>query len=244
MPLLDKVAKPLNFNETVVNNHEAAVVDYNDNNEDGFVRETNVDTSSRSPKTTQESFVGEHYLPQATQERLIRGISSMETTQPLVRRPISREENNVSNNNNFLNRSMTDDYHDEPPVDVNDDSLLPTKIYNRSQIVDDVNDRNFLDNARPVSKASIFKNLVDSSTSPDDETFDGGLNGLDAQTAKIICQRTDYFTVPSLEVLSESVDEDGRCIVDGFTVGRTNYGSIFWPETINVANLDLDHIGK
>lgn len=62
--------------------------------------------------------------------------------------------------------------------------------------------------------------------------------------AGIILARPEYYTVPSLEALKDFVDTNGNCYVpDGFTVGRHGYGSVFWPNTINVANIDLDKIG-
>lgn len=40
------------------------------------------------------------------------------------------------------------------------------------------------------------------------------------------------------------MDENGDCFVDDFTVGREGYGNIFFHGPINVANLNLDDIGK
>lgn len=62
--------------------------------------------------------------------------------------------------------------------------------------------------------------------------------------AGIVLTRPGYYTIPSVEELCELVDENGDCFVDGFTVGREGYGSIFFPGQINVANLNLDEIGK
>ncbi|XP_053312712.1 nuclear pore complex protein Nup98-Nup96 isoform X2 [Spea bombifrons] len=60
--------------------------------------------------------------------------------------------------------------------------------------------------------------------------------------AGIVLARAGYYTIPSMEELANMVDENGDCFVDGFTVGRKGYGSIFFEGRINVANLNLDEI--
>lgn len=44
--------------------------------------------------------------------------------------------------------------------------------------------------------------------------------------------------------LAELVDQDGSCFVDGFTIGRYDYGNVYFSDRFNVAGLDLDSIGK
>lgn len=44
--------------------------------------------------------------------------------------------------------------------------------------------------------------------------------------------------------LAELVDEDGSCFVDGFTIGRYDYGNVYFPDRFNVAGLDIDSIGN
>jgi hypothetical protein len=39
-------------------------------------------------------------------------------------------------------------------------------------------------------------------------------------------------------------DENGHCIVQNFTVGRLNYGNIFFEDSFDVAGLNLDALGK
>ncbi|OCT55564.1 hypothetical protein XELAEV_18000698mg [Xenopus laevis] len=38
--------------------------------------------------------------------------------------------------------------------------------------------------------------------------------------AGITLTRDSYYTIPSMEELARSVDENGECIVNGFTIGR------------------------
>ncbi|XP_074528013.1 nuclear pore complex protein Nup98-Nup96 isoform X2 [Halichoeres trimaculatus] len=60
--------------------------------------------------------------------------------------------------------------------------------------------------------------------------------------AGIVLNRVGYYTIPSMEDLSEMVDENGDCVVENFTVGRKGYGSIFFPGEVNVTGLNLDEI--
>lgn len=62
--------------------------------------------------------------------------------------------------------------------------------------------------------------------------------------AGIVLTRSGYYTIPSLSDLAQLMDSEGRCIVDNFTIGRLNYGNVFYPESFDVANLNLDKIGK
>ena len=62
--------------------------------------------------------------------------------------------------------------------------------------------------------------------------------------AGIVLSRPGYYTIPSLEALAEMVDEDGNCFVEDFTIGREGYGSIFFPGTTNIANMNFDETGK
>lgn len=55
--------------------------------------------------------------------------------------------------------------------------------------------------------------------------------------------KSEYYTVPSMKELEKLVDRSGDCFVDGFTVGRTGYGSVYWPGETNVAGLNLDELG-
>lgn len=58
--------------------------------------------------------------------------------------------------------------------------------------------------------------------------------------AGITLDRAGYYTIPSLETLSK--DENGACLVENFTIGRENYGNVFFPGVTNVADLNLDEI--
>ncbi|XP_044765437.1 nuclear pore complex protein Nup98-Nup96 isoform X2 [Coccinella septempunctata] len=58
----------------------------------------------------------------------------------------------------------------------------------------------------------------------------------------IILNRSEYYTLPSIEDLDNMVGEDGRCMIRGFTIGRRGYGNVYFPDEINVMNMNLDEI--
>ncbi|XP_069129368.1 nuclear pore complex protein Nup98-Nup96-like isoform X2 [Argopecten irradians] len=60
--------------------------------------------------------------------------------------------------------------------------------------------------------------------------------------ADVTLTRPGYYTIPSMEELGDMVDEQGECFVDGFTIGRERYGSIYFPGVFSVAGLNLDEI--
>nr|XP_032528154.1 nuclear pore complex protein Nup98-Nup96 isoform X3 [Danaus plexippus plexippus] len=54
--------------------------------------------------------------------------------------------------------------------------------------------------------------------------------------------RPGYYTIPSLEEMTEYLRPDGSCRVPHLTIGRKNYGNVFYDCEIDVAGLDLDHL--
>ncbi|KAL4706677.1 hypothetical protein ACJJTC_004129, partial [Scirpophaga incertulas] len=52
--------------------------------------------------------------------------------------------------------------------------------------------------------------------------------------------RPGYYTIPSLEQMIGYMRPDGSCVVPHLTVGRHNYGNVFYDCEIDVAGLDLD----
>ncbi|RZF34912.1 hypothetical protein LSTR_LSTR011406 [Laodelphax striatellus] len=55
-------------------------------------------------------------------------------------------------------------------------------------------------------------------------------------------RRVGYYTIPSLSDLAQLMDADGRCVVDNFTIGRLNYGNVFYPDSFDVSGLNIDEI--
>lgn len=58
----------------------------------------------------------------------------------------------------------------------------------------------------------------------------------------IILKRPQYYTIPPLPMLEKLKDEDGKCYIKGFTIGRVGYGNVCFPEMMDVSNLNLDEI--
>lgn len=75
-----------------------------------------------------------------------------------------------------------------------------------------------------------------------DECGDAPRSSEQSQNPIIILKRPQYYTIPSIEMLETLKDDDGKCYIKGFTVGRVGYGNVCFPETMEVSNLNLDDI--
>nr|VZI43401.1 unnamed protein product [Spirometra erinaceieuropaei] len=51
-----------------------------------------------------------------------------------------------------------------------------------------------------------------------------------------------YYIFPTIEELSELVDEDGRCVVQNFIIGRQSYGHILFPGLTDITGIDFDDV--
>ncbi|KAG1655386.1 Nuclear pore complex protein Nup98-Nup96 [Nymphon striatum] len=60
--------------------------------------------------------------------------------------------------------------------------------------------------------------------------------------AGIILNRLGYYTIPSLDNLKDLINSQGRCEVEQFTIGRKGYGSVFFPGTTDITDLNLDEL--
>jgi len=60
----------------------------------------------------------------------------------------------------------------------------------------------------------------------------------------VLLTRPGYYIEPPIEELDQEVDEQGNCFVNKFVVGRLNHGEIRFLQTVNVAGLNMDEIGK
>ncbi|KAM6342136.1 nuclear pore complex protein Nup98-Nup96 isoform 2-T3 [Podargus strigoides] len=60
--------------------------------------------------------------------------------------------------------------------------------------------------------------------------------------AGIVLTRAGYYTIPSMEELTQLTNDRNECIVTDFTVGRRGYGSIYFEGEVNLTNLNLDDI--
>lgn len=75
----------------------------------------------------------------------------------------------------------------------------------------------------------------------DDDTVNQGAgDSVKTHPANIICTRPEYYTLPSLTDLIP--DDNGKCIVKGFTIGRKGYGNVYFPDEIDVGGLNIDEL--
>lgn len=52
--------------------------------------------------------------------------------------------------------------------------------------------------------------------------------------------KDEYYTLPELDTLPDYMDENGKCIIRGFTIGRVGYGNVCFTDYMDVTGLDLD----
>uniref|UniRef100_A0A146M9Y3 Nuclear pore complex protein Nup98-Nup96 n=1 Tax=Lygus hesperus TaxID=30085 RepID=A0A146M9Y3_LYGHE len=85
--------------------------------------------------------------------------------------------------------------------------------------------------------------VASSSDSDMEDTIPAELDGtLTEHPTRIVLRRAGYYTIPSLDELATMLSPDGSCVVDNFTVGRLNYGNVFYADSFDVAGLNLDEI--
>ena len=58
--------------------------------------------------------------------------------------------------------------------------------------------------------------------------------------AGIVLSKAGYYTIPPLEEIQ--VDDEGRCIVHDFIVGRQGFGRVLFPGTTNIAGVNFDSV--
>lgn len=63
-------------------------------------------------------------------------------------------------------------------------------------------------------------------------------------TTTVILTKPDYYTRPPLDELEQLVHQDGNCIIEDFTVGRTGCGEIIFFGMTDVTGMNLDELGK
>ncbi|KAJ8704846.1 hypothetical protein PYW08_012166 [Mythimna loreyi] len=54
--------------------------------------------------------------------------------------------------------------------------------------------------------------------------------------------RPGYYTIPSLDEMIAYMRPDGSCVVPHLTIGRKNYGNVYYDCEIDVAGMDLDSL--
>ncbi|CAP28760.2 Protein CBR-NPP-10 [Caenorhabditis briggsae] len=85
----------------------------------------------------------------------------------------------------------------------------------------------------PVSTASSATSVV---STPSEE------NSTDNAAAGVKLSKPDYFSLPTINEMKSMV-KNGRVVLeDGLTIGRSSYGSVYWPGKLELKDLVLDEI--
>ncbi|XP_069615683.1 nuclear pore complex protein Nup98-Nup96 [Ranitomeya imitator] len=93
-----------------------------------------------------------------------------------------------------------------------------------------------------LNMRSALRNSLDGSAEESSLTEEEVHHDVPPHPAGIVLTREGYYTIPSMDALAKMVDEDGKCIVDGFTIGRRGYGSIYFEGRVDLLNINLDEI--
>ncbi|XP_069825440.1 nuclear pore complex protein Nup98-Nup96 isoform X2 [Dendropsophus ebraccatus] len=93
-----------------------------------------------------------------------------------------------------------------------------------------------------LNMRNALRNSLDGSAEESSFTEEEVLNDVPPHPAGIVLTREGYYTIPSMEELAKMTDEEGKCVVDGFTIGRRGYGSIYFEGLVDLTNLNLDEI--
>ncbi|XP_003699361.2 nuclear pore complex protein Nup98-96 isoform X2 [Megachile rotundata] len=95
------------------------------------------------------------------------------------------------------------------------------------------NDKNCTDNISQITDSS---HELDDSSFSINQTPNWKMNA-----ANVILKRVGYYTIPPLDKLDDYVRGE-TCIVPHFTVGRTGYGNVYFPDSFDIYGLNLDEI--
>uniref|UniRef100_A0A1B6CZW3 Nuclear pore complex protein Nup98-Nup96 n=2 Tax=Clastoptera arizonana TaxID=38151 RepID=A0A1B6CZW3_9HEMI len=159
-----------------------------------------------------------------------------------VRNPSPKEKavddlvDSTKDNNKTLNSSIISDNITINETSINMSTFLGTPEGPENTMAELV--------SKVVQQSSENKENIDHSSSSTSSEFETSefIQNPNPHPAGIILNRVGYYTIPPLEELAKLVDSNGQCIVENFTIGRHNYGNIFYPVRFDVAGLNLDEI--
>ncbi|VVC35530.1 Hypothetical protein CINCED_3A011775 [Cinara cedri] len=106
------------------------------------------------------------------------------------------------------------------------------------------NKQNSLNSSKGTEANDTYKNDNNNTVILDNQetSIDSNVLVEEDHPTGIKLKRVGYYTIPPLNELVEILDDNGLCIVDGFTIGRYDYGNVYFPDRFNVSGLDLDSI--
>lgn len=92
------------------------------------------------------------------------------------------------------------------------------------------------------SGTDIASHNSDSSQELDESSFSTlQSSNWKANAANVTLKRAGYYTIPPLDKLDDYLCGE-TCVVQDFTVGRENYGNVYFPESFDIYGLNLDEI--
>lgn len=152
---------------------------------------------------------------------------------PKKTKPMMLNVNNVTNVTEANVNVTATDNNDKSPVNTSSGTPI-TPVSSKLSL----NIKEVKENISPSVKVSDLKinkslNISDGSEVQQQEVFD------------IKLTRQGYYISPTLNELKQLMAQGGPCIVDGFTIGHEEFGSICFLESIDVSelnNIDLDSI--
>ncbi|KAF1762420.1 hypothetical protein GCK72_010682 [Caenorhabditis remanei] len=85
----------------------------------------------------------------------------------------------------------------------------------------------------PVSTASSATSVV---STPSEE------NPIDNTAAGVKLSKPDYFSLPTINEMKNMVKNGKVVLPEGLTIGRSSYGSVFWPGKFELKDIVLDEV--
>ncbi|KAL0126104.1 hypothetical protein PUN28_004910 [Cardiocondyla obscurior] len=91
------------------------------------------------------------------------------------------------------------------------------------------------------SSANLTMQNSESGQETDENSFSMLQSNWNVNAAKITLQRAGYYTIPPLDKLDDFVCGES-CVVPNFTIGRQDYGNVYFPDSFDIYGLNLDEI--
>ncbi|KAF7286165.1 hypothetical protein GWI33_007127 [Rhynchophorus ferrugineus] len=168
----------------------------------------------------------------------------------LVVKPRGDSENNSLSSSNILDMLAGDDKENSDKNKTLNDSNKGNPL--RLQFDTTIQNDSLINNSIETQTYNIINSTTKENTDELRETVtqlpnvehnlnkEAGGDSLKEHPANIICTRPEYYTLPSLNDLVP--DENGSCIVKGFTVGRKGYGNVYFLDEMDVSGLNIDKL--
>ncbi|XP_050438636.1 nuclear pore complex protein Nup98-Nup96-like isoform X2 [Adelges cooleyi] len=142
-------------------------------------------------------------------------------------KPLAKLENYFS-----AKQGTSSDNTQKVDLSINDENNTIAELHSNKQTN--------INTSKGTETNDVFQN-IELGTNSQEPSIDPNTPETDHRTG-IKLRRIGYYTIPPMNELADLVDENGACFVDGFTIGRYDYGNVFFPDRFNVAGLDLDSI--